>query len=288
MAFNEKFNTDDILFRSLMIGLLNFLSNKIQIKQALDADTVQMVPVPFFPTMYGDERFLQDFYLLFGADCDGLKYAEGNYDPVPRGILNLSSLTINSAALTNKFVRGTYNREVAGQIQAFSSYLNVIPLSIVWDIEIIASSLVEAFKITQQTIATFYKAATFSVDYDGFRVPCQVGFSQDYSIEKPVTFTYGDDNKISIKFTIEMEAYQPVTDPKTEIFRGKTMYRGIGNVVEHVSGVSGSSGYNISVLKVDVQNELTNFLNQDQPEPDARAPYGYDQNGDPNKPGPSL
>ena len=288
MPFNEKFNTDDVLFRSLMIGLLNFLSNKIQIKQALDAAEERMVPVPFFPIMYGDERFLQDFYLLFGADCDGLKYVEGNYDPVPRGILNLSSLTINSAALTNKFVRGTYNKEVAGQIQAFSSYLNVIPLSIVWDIEIIAASLVEAYKITQQTIATFYKAATFSVDYAGFRVPCQVGFSQDYSIEKPVTFSYGEENKITIKFTIEMEAYQPVVDPASEIFRGKTMYRGIGNVIQAVSGVSGASGYNIAKLEVDADNNLTGFLDQDKPPADAKAPYGYDGNGDPIEPGPSL
>jgi hypothetical protein len=271
-----------------MVGLLNFLTDKVQIKQAIQADEERLVPIPFYPRFYGDDRFAQDFFLLYGSDCDGFKYAEGNYDPVPRGIIDLTSLTINSSALTNKFVRGTYNKEVAGQIQAYSSYLNVIPLSLVWDVEIITASVGESFKIVQQIIATFYKAATFSVDYNGFRVPCQIGFAQDYNIEKPITFSYGEDNNIFVKFTIEMEAYQPITDPKTEVFRGKTMYRGIGSVIEHVSGVSGSSGFDRVRLEVEASNGLNDLLESDQPPPDNKAPYGYDANGNPIKPTTSL
>jgi hypothetical protein len=154
----------------------------------------------------------------------------------------MSSMTINSSALTSKFVRGTYNKEVEGTLKAYSAFLNPIPLTLLFDVEVICGTFTESLKIIQQTIDTFYKVAIFAIDYKGLRVPCQVGFSQDYSIEKPITYSYGEDNKITMKFTLEMETYQPVFDKPSERFRGNVMDHGIGNEVFSVSGVSGYSG----------------------------------------------
>lgn len=269
MPFNDKYNTDDVLLRCIAVGLLDFLNKKVQITQVVADDDVRLIPVPFFYAMYGSERFLQDFYINYQANCDGPTFTEGNTDPVPRGIVNLTAMSINTAALTNKFNRGTYNKEVDGSIQAFSAFLNVIPLTLAYDVEILSNTLVEAYKIVQETISTFYKAATFAVDYKGMRIPLQVGFSQDYTIEKPLTFTYGDDNKISIKFTLEMEAYQPVIDATSEIHRGKTMHHGIGNEIFSYSGVSGT----YAKLSVDVDTQMTETKN------------GTDANGNPLDPG---
>lgn len=242
MAFNEKFNSDDVLYRNIIVGLLNLLNRKIIYFQTIGPDEVKELSVPFFYFMYQDERFMQDFYQLNGVDCDGPQFAEGNIDPVPRGVLNMTSMTVNSASLTNKFVRGTYNKEVDGTIKAFSAFLNPIPLTLLFEVEIICSSFTEAMKIIQQTIDTFYKVAIFAIEYKGLRVPCQVGFSQDYTIEKPVTFSYGEDNTITMKFTLEMETYQPVFDKPSERFRGNVMDHGIGNEVYSVSGMSGRTG----------------------------------------------
>lgn len=261
MAFNEKYNTDDVLYRNIIIGLLNLLNRNIVIQQAISADEIQDVSVPFFPPMYGDERFLQDFYMLNGVDCDGPKYAEGNIDPVPRGIVSLSSMTINSSALTSKFVRGTFNQEVDGTIKAYSAFLNPIPLLLNFDVEIICGTLLEAMKIIQQTIDTFYKVAIFAVDFKGLRVPCQVGFSQDYNIEKPVTFSFGEDNQIKVKFVLEMESYQPVFDKPSTRFRGNIMDHGIGNTIYSVSGVSGDTQF------AKFTGEAKNDFSHDKPDP---------------------
>lgn len=258
MAFNDKYNTDDVLLRGIAIGLLNFLNNKVKIAQTVADDDVRQVDVPFYYYMYGSERFMQDFYLNYQADCDGPTVTEGNTDPVPRGVINLTAMGINTSALTNKFNRGTYNKEVNGSIQAHSAFLNVIPLTLAYDVEIQCNTVVEAYKIIQKILATFYKAATFAVDFMGFRVPVQVGFSQDYITEKPITFTFGDDNKIEVKFNLEMEAYQPVVDEASEMFRGKTMHRGIGNEIYAISGVSGV----FAKFSAEVDSEMTRIKNE--------------------------
>lgn len=285
MAFNEKFNSDDVLYRNIIVGLLNLLNRRIVYNQTIGPDEVQEVSVPFFPYMYNDERFMQDFYQLNGQECDGPKFAEGNIDPVPRGVINMTSMTINSAALTSKFVRGTYNKEVDGTLKAYSAYLNPIPLTLLFDVEVICSTYTESLKIIQQTIDTFYKVAIFAIDFKGLRVMCQVGFSQDYNVEKPVTFSYGEDSKIMMKFTLEMETYQPVFDKPSERFRGNVMDHGIGNEIFSVSGLSGHTGVDyIAKLSAEAAPGLTADQEADKPQPDLKAPYGYDLNGDPIKP----
>lgn len=283
--FNEKFNKDEVLYRNIIVGLLNVLNRRIVYNQVIGPDEIKEVSVPFFYFMYNDERFMQDFYQLNGQECDGPTFAEGNIDPVPRGVINMSSLTINSAALTSKFVRGTYNKEVDGTIKAFSAFLNPIPLTILFDVEIICATFTESAKILQTTIDTFYKVVIYAVDFNGLRVPCQVGFSQDYTIEKPTTFSYGEDNKITTKFTLEMETYQPVFDKPSERFRGNVMDHGIGNEIFSVSGLSGHSGVDyIAKLSAEAAPGLTADLDEDKPKPDLYAPFGYDVDGNPIKP----
>ena len=246
MAFNDRYNTDDVLLRAVLVGLINLLNKKVVIEYVISDTESKMTPVPFFPAMAQDERFMQDFYMHYHPDCD-TSYAEGNYDAIPRGAIEFSNMSIDSASLVNKFVRGSYHKKVDGQIKAFSDYINVVPLRVTYNIEILAGSLLEAFKIVQEFIATFYKAATYQVNYKGFRIPVQVGFAQDYMIERPMAFSYGDDKKIKVAFPLELEVYQPIVgDPSserlnTEMFRGNTMHRGIGNVLYDISGVSGTN-----------------------------------------------
>jgi len=246
MSFNQHYQTDNVLYRALTIGLLNLLNRTIVYEQVEgpNVEDIKELSVPFFPAFYNDERFMQDFYSLIDPDCyDGHKYGEGGNDPIPRGVIEMTSLSINSAALTNKFVRGTFNKEVDGTVVAYSAFLNPIPLTILWDIEIKCSTYLEMMKITQSVIETFYKVAIIAVEYKGLRTPAQIGFSQDYNVEKPMTFTYGEDPVKLVKFSLEMEAYQPVFDKPSERFRGNVMNRGIGDAIVYVSGVSGTSGY---------------------------------------------
>lgn len=213
--FLHKHNTDNVHSRAVIVGLINLLNSRVHYENILGDNSIEIVGVPFIYAMSGDERFLQDFFTHWN-DCVHPRMADGNYDVIPRGSVTLTSNTINTEMMTHRFVRGTYVKEVNGQLQRFSAFLNSLPLTMSFDIEIETDTVLDAFKIQQSVIETFYKVQVFSVNFRGFRVPCQAGFSEDLGIEKTFEFSYQDQGKVKIKFQVEVETYYPVTDPTTE------------------------------------------------------------------------
>jgi hypothetical protein len=225
MAFLNKYNTDDIVFRNILIGLLDVLNKNIVIEYTISNNEIKKFPIPFGFAKNGDERFMQDFYIPMIDECatEDIK-AEGNYDPVPRGVISLSTINIDSSSLTNKFVRGTYNKETDdGNVKAFSAYITNIPLKLSIDATIVVDSLNDSLKIIQKIIETFYMAYSYTIDYKGFRIESRVGFPNDYGIERPLQFSYGEDNKINITFPLQIESMHTFPDLLTERFRGNVM-----------------------------------------------------------------
>jgi len=213
--FFHKYNTDNVHSRAVIVGFVNLLNNKVFFENILSDTVVDTVYVPFYYSMTGDERFLQDYFLEWN-DCVHPRHADGNYDVIPRGIVTLSSKSIDTAKLTHRFVRGNYVKMVNGQLQTFSSYINSLPIQMTFDVEVRADSNLDAFKIEQALTETFYKNQVFSVTYKGFRIPCQAGFAEDYSVNRTFEFSYADDTQISVKFSVDVETYFPVLDSTTE------------------------------------------------------------------------
>jgi hypothetical protein len=229
MAFLEKYNVDEVFLRGIIVGFLRSLNEKLTYTQINEQQEILEIFIPFFYSMSGDESFLQDFYLNY-FDCEGQSpFAEGNYDVIPRGIVNLSGVDIQTGALTSGFVRTTYNVEtVTGEMKALSAYTNAIPLALTFDITLRTDTLVDTFKIFQSVISTFYKVYDFSVEYGGIRIPVQAGFPETYPNDKQLEFSYATTQKyIETKFTVQAETYYPQKDLQTERFRGNLMQAGI-------------------------------------------------------------
>jgi len=244
MAFLEKYNVDEVFLRGVIVGLLRSLNEKVTYTQINEKQEILQIFIPFFYSMSGDESFLQDFYLNY-FDCNGESpFAEGNYDVIPRGIVNLSGVDIQTGALTNGFVRTTYNVETTtGEMKALSAYTNSIPLAMTFDLTLRADTLLDTFKIFQSVISTFYKVYDYSFEYGGQRIPVQVGFPEVYPNDKQLEFSYASTQKwIETKFTIQVETYYPQKDLQTERFRGNLMQAGIrlNLLFDGVSGVNPS------------------------------------------------
>lgn len=228
-GFLEKYNTDEVFLRSLITAFLRTLNEKLKYRQVNDQQQILEVFVPFYYSMTGDEPFLQDFFLHYrNCETDAL-LAEGNYDVIPRGIVTIGASEINTQSLGNKFVRTSYAVEtVKGEMKTFSSYTNSIPLSISFDITIKVDTLLDAFKIYQSTLTTFYKTYPFSFEFEGYRIPAQVGFPEGYEMSKQLEFTYlTNPQLIDFKFSVACETYFPERDLTTERFRGNLMQAGI-------------------------------------------------------------
>ena len=98
-TYNLKFNKDDSVIRHIIVGLLADLNGKLSFHRQISNDERVEVDVPFFYAVGGDENFLKDHFLFsnvngLGCDPDG-EFADGNYDKVPRGIVNLTSFAID-------------------------------------------------------------------------------------------------------------------------------------------------------------------------------------------------
>lgn len=228
MSFSHKYNSDDVLIRACIVGLVNELNNRINFENIWDDNTKQTVRVPFFYAMSGDERFLQDYFSNW-SDC-APDFIEGNTDPIPRGTVFLTAVSVLSSNLTSRYVRGYYTKEEDGELKRYNSYINSIPVQLNFTAEIMADTTTDIFKIIQSAISVFYRTLVFSINFKGFRIPTQVGFPDSYNPDKQFEFTYGETNRLKATFDIELQTYLPIPDPQQEFFAGNNIQNTIMNV----------------------------------------------------------
>jgi hypothetical protein len=212
MGFNQKHNSDDIHIRAVISGLVDLLNSKIFFNNVLSNTQTDQVHVPFYFSFTGDERYLQDKFLDWSS-CRSSTFADGNYEKVPRGIVKLTSKRIKESELTQRFIRGTYTKEINGNLETFSANLNPIPLEIGFDVEIVANSMTDLSKIDQQLLETFYKVQMFNVNFKGFLISCMVEFPDETTNEKIFEYSFPDDeNNFILSFSLTLSTYYPVVD----------------------------------------------------------------------------
>ena len=216
MALHQRYNNENILVRAIIAGLLNILNNKIVYEQVWSNEDIESIQIPWFYNMSGDERFMQDFYTHY-AHCVPPKPVDGNFDMIPRGVITYTGAPIDSTRTTSRYVQGTFLKEVNGQLQTYRSFLYSIPLNVNFDCELWLDNQITGLKVEQIIREVFYKTITFYVYFKGMRVGCTVGFPEDLTLEKNIQYSFESDNRVKIKFTLQVESYQPVFDPTTEV-----------------------------------------------------------------------
>jgi hypothetical protein len=88
--------------------------------------------------------------------------------------------------------------------------------------------MLDAFKIYQSVITTYYKTYTYSFEFQGLRIPAIAGFPEQIPNDKQFEFTYSNSQKfITSSFSVEVQTYFPEKDLTTERFRGNLMQAGI-------------------------------------------------------------
>lgn len=227
MPYLEKFNSDDIHARSIIAGLLSFINQEVFILNtwADDPNKQEIVEVPFYYSATGDERYLQDFFGHTWNNCLGGGLL-GNFDAVPRGTVRLESMNIDTGNMTQRWIRGNFNRVIKNveenadgeriitseNLESFNAYINSIPETMTFAVEVTTATLTDAFKIQQAIIEVFYSSKAFYTTYKGILVPCQVSFPESYGIEKTFEMAYPTDDNIKLTFSLTVETYLPVID----------------------------------------------------------------------------
>lgn len=208
-AYNAEYNKDNTILRYVIVATLAELQKKVFYYNKLDEDTLQKINVPFYYSVTGNERFLMDNFVYDSTEDNK---AVGNYEVVPRGILQLSSIGIDSGSQTNKFVKGEFVREVNGILRTFSLDTNFIPLNMTFSVTVVCSNNLEMLKVTESILSKLYKTTTYSVDLGMFRIQAGMAIPEDYSQDKLFEFALNDKKEFNVTFDIEVQSFIPVFD----------------------------------------------------------------------------
>ena len=233
-TYNLSYNSDDSIIRHVIVGLLADLNNKVYFNRQISETERITVDVPFYYAITGDDEFLRDnflFKLPSGVGCDpSADFADGNYDAVPRGVANLTGLSIDSGKLVNRGIRGEYSKmDSSGVLQNYTSNFSMVPITLSFDVEILVSSQLDALKVSESLIKTLYKSNSYNVEVghlnDGiFRLPAQYSMPDDYEIVRAIDFTFEDKEHYKANFSIEVLSHIPAFEDATEIHSSKRIY----------------------------------------------------------------
>ena len=206
-AYNQEFNKDNTILRYIIVALLAELKDKVYYYNQIDEDTLKKIPVPFFYSITGDGRFLMDNF-LYDAEAKGK--AIGDYETVPRGIIQLTGISIDSGNQTNKFTRGEFVQEWEGILKTFSLETNFLPLNMSFDCTVVCSSNLEMLKVTESLMSKVYKNTLFQVDLGMMRVQASFAVPEDYTQNRLFEFQLNDKKEWSVTFPIEVSSFMPV------------------------------------------------------------------------------
>ena len=206
-AYNQEFNKDNTILRYIIVALLAELKDKVYYYNQIDEDTLKKIPVPFFYSITGDGRFLMDNF-LYDAEAKGK--AIGDYETVPRGIIQLTGISIDSGNQTNKFARGEFVQEWEGILKTFSLETNFLPLNMSFDCTVVCSSNLEMLKVTESLMSKIYKNTLFQVDLGMMRVQASFSVPEDYTQNRLFEFQLNDKKEWSVTFPIEVSSFMPV------------------------------------------------------------------------------
>lgn len=240
-SYNQRFNSDDSVIRHVIIGLLADLNNKVYFYRQMDADNRTAIDIPFYYSITGDDQFLRDNFLFStasGPDCHpSTSFADGNYDVVPRGVVNLTGMSIDADKLVNKRNVGSYTKMNSdGAMEGYTAEFEMIPITLSVDLEILVSSTLDAFKITERLIKTLYKSNSFNVEVGHlneatYRLNSYYAIPEDFEIQTPIDFTFEDKDKYKISFPVEINSFIPSFDFDSERHVGNRMFEILASTI---------------------------------------------------------
>mgnify|MGYP005848400759 CR=1 FL=1 len=205
--YNQESNKDNVVLRYVLIALLSDLKNRVYYYNLNEDDSYKKIDIPFYYSLTGSERFLLDNF-LYSAIEDGK--AIGDYEVVPRAMLQMSDLGIDSGNMTNKFVLSEFVKEFDGNLKTFNLNTNFLPINISLNTEIICSNNLEMLKVTETIISKMYKSTVYQVDLGMMRIEASYQIPEDYSQDKLFEFSIDDKKEFKVTFPIQLQFHLPV------------------------------------------------------------------------------
>jgi len=205
--FNQTYNYDSVFIRNLIVGFLAELNKKLVIYNQLDDGEIEAVDIPCIFSITGQERFLKDEFLYDAINQDK---AIGDYEKVPRCIVSLDGLSIDTSRQTNKYIRTRCVRMVNDEPRTLVLMTDFVPVNLSFNCDIICSNHIELMKVTECLISKIYKNQNlFNVDLDVFNVQANYNSPTDFNHERSTEFSLNDKKEFKISVVFELSSFIP-------------------------------------------------------------------------------
>lgn len=225
-VFDQHTNKDNSFIRSIIVGLLATLQNKLVLRTQLgpNAENFKETFIKFYFSITGSERYLNDNFLnSVDFDPDYI-LSEAFYSELPRGLVEFSSVSIESDSITNKYIRTSHKKiESGGNINTYNSETFFVPLKLEFSISVFMDNMLDQLKITESVIKNLYKNINFKIESDFNLVQCVLSLPEDNEGQRPIEYSFSDKKEYKISFNCEVRTYMPVFIESTTLFEGNRM-----------------------------------------------------------------
>ncbi|WP_296865306.1 hypothetical protein [uncultured Methanobrevibacter sp.] len=205
--YNQEYNKDNVVLRYIIVATLAELNSGIYYYNLVD-DNREKVDIPFYYSTTGEERFLQDNFLYDTVDNGK---AIGDYEVVPRGVLQMQGFTINTDEITNKGIKANYTVLCKdGIVRTLVAETKFIPVTLNFDVTIVVTNMLEILKVSECLVSRLYKTKMFYVDLGMCTIQSSISIPEDFSEEKPFEFQVDTKKEYNITFSIEVKSFIPV------------------------------------------------------------------------------
>lgn len=205
--YNQEYNKDTIVLRYIIVATLAELKSQLYYYNLVNDEGVK-VEIPFYYSTTGEERFLQDNFVY---DTVEQGKAIGDYETVPRGVLQMQGFSINTDELTNKYSKANYTVMGSdGIVRTVVADTNFIPITMNFDVTIVLTNTLEILKVSEVLVSKLYKSQIFYVDLGMCTMQSSITIPEDFSEEKPFEFQVDTKKEYQITFSIEVKSFLPV------------------------------------------------------------------------------
>jgi hypothetical protein len=87
----------------------------------------------------------------------------------------------------------------------------------------------DLFRVTEKLIKTLYKSNQYNVDVghieEGtYRIASYYKMPEDYEMERPIEYSFDEEKRKAINFSIELMSFIPSFEQRDEMFAGNRMF----------------------------------------------------------------
>ena len=221
-------NVQELFLSALIKGLLLNLKNDIKIREEA---------VPHMIIHTGDDRLWLE-QKGYDASIEPLSISNENnvYGIIPKCIVNLSNVDLDSAQLTSPYSIGKMQYVVNdgdySGTYALKGEFRRIPIKMAFELKYYVESYTDMLELIQTVIANLAFIRTYDIIYMGQAIKCSYkipdSFGEEHTME--IDGALSDSRDHSITLSLEVEANMPVFNNRTIMPASKIITTTVANI----------------------------------------------------------